>query len=274
MERSPVIRLAGIAIVFLSIVIGSWILFGPGSVTHVEIPEKDFYRFPGVAGPSHVSVVPPAVAADWRTYSQGSNSRLAILLTDPDSCWLGLAHGLRSIGIPFRITRDVQEAIKHQTILVYPTISGKVLSPEALRALAAFPRSGGTLIGMQVRGGGLNEVFGFDEAVDSHQRVEIEFGQTDSLLASFTEPRERRLSVGRRDRAADSMGTVGYTKNAVPLALFEDGTAAVTSKAYARGRAYAIGLDLGFLLLKGHNNRGEELVRDFDNQFDPMLDVW
>ncbi|MGH7220852.1 MAG: hypothetical protein ACREI1_11060 [Nitrospiraceae bacterium] len=64
MERSPVIRLAGTAIVFLLIVIGSWILFGPGSVTHVEIPEKDFHWFSSAIGPNHTSVVEPAVPAD------------------------------------------------------------------------------------------------------------------------------------------------------------------------------------------------------------------
>jgi hypothetical protein len=110
-ERSPVIRLAGIAIVFLSIVIGSWILFGPGSVTHVEISEKDFHRFSGVMGPSHISVVEPAVPANWTTYSHGTTSRPAIVLTDQDSRWLGLAHGLKSIGIPFKITRDMQETL-------------------------------------------------------------------------------------------------------------------------------------------------------------------
>lgn len=274
MGRSLFVRLAGVATLFLSVLIGGFVLFGPRSAQHVEIPQQDFYRFPGVSGPNHVSAVPPPAPASWTRYHQGATSRLAILLTDPDSAWLGLAHGLKSIGIPFLITQNVQEAIRHQTVLVYPTISGKVLPPEALRALAAFPRSGGTLIGVQVRGGGLNEVFGFEEAIDSHQRVEITLSQADSLLASLTDPRERRLSVGRRDRPADTMGTVGYTKNAVPLALFDDGTAAMTSKAYAQGRAYAIGLDLGFLLLKGHNNRGEELVREFNNQFDPALDVW
>ena len=135
MERSPVIRLAGIAIVFLSIVIGSWILFGPGSVTHVEISEKDIHRFSGVMGPSHTSVVEPVVPADWTTYSHGTTSRLAILLTDPDSSCPGLGHGLKSIGIPFKITRDMQEALRHDVVLVYPVISGKVLSPEALTNL-------------------------------------------------------------------------------------------------------------------------------------------
>lgn len=274
MERSPSLRLAGIAVVLLSILIGSWLLFGPRSLTHRAIAENDFHRFPGVSGPDHTSIVPPAVPADWKTYSSGTTSRLAILLTDPDSCWLGLAHGLKSIGVPFLITQDVQAALTHQVVMVYPIISGKVLSPDDLHALAEFPRSGGTLIGVQVLGGGLNEVFGFHEAVASRQRFEIELAHTDPVLASFTDPRERRLILGHREKSTDTIGTVGYTKSATPLATFDDGTAAVTRQTYASGRAYAIGLDLGFLLLKGYNNRGEEMVRQFDNQFDPMLDVW
>ena len=77
MEQSPFIRLAGIAIIVLSIVIGIWILFGP------------------------------AVPADWTICSHGTTSRLAILLTEPDSSWLGLVHDLKSNGTPFNITRDV-----------------------------------------------------------------------------------------------------------------------------------------------------------------------
>lgn len=93
------------------------------------------------------------------------------------------------------------------------------------------------MIGVQVRGGGLNEVFGFEAAVDSRQRIEILLERGDPLLAPFTEARERRLSISRRDQVADTIGTVGYTENAAPLARFEGGTAAITSKAYERGHA-------------------------------------
>ncbi|MDH4186612.1 MAG: hypothetical protein OEV08_06425, partial [Nitrospira sp.] len=160
MARSTFIRLAGIAMVFLAMIVGSWFLFGPGSLAPGKRSGRDFHRFTGVSGPAHVSVVPPAVPTDWTVYRHGSASRLAILLTDPDSCWLGLAHGLNAIGIPFLITRNVQDAMAHPVVLVYPTISGKVLSPDELQALAGFTRSGGTLIGTQVLGGGLNEIFG------------------------------------------------------------------------------------------------------------------
>ena len=274
MERATVIRLVGAALVLLSLVAGSWLLFWSHIDRPIDIPEQDFHRFPGVAGLSHVTVVPPRVPASWTTYGQGSKSRMAILLTDPNSSWLGLAHGLKSIGIPFRITREVREALTHQVVLVYPMISGKVLSPEELRALAEFPKSGGTLIGVQVLGGGMNRVFGFRDTVASRQRYDLRLAGSDPLLAELTDPRERRLRIGIREKGLEVMGTYGYTGSATPLAVFDDGTAAMTQAIHGSGRAYAIGLDLGFLLLKGYNNRADELVQTYDNQFDPTLDVW
>jgi hypothetical protein len=258
----------------LSVVMGVLVLFGLQAVQHFDVPDRDIHRFPGLSGPDHVTIVPLRVPTAWTTYREGSKSRLAILLTDSDSSWLGLAHGLKSIGIPFRITRDVREALTHQVVLVYPMISGKVLSSEALQALGEFPKTGGTLIGVQVLGGGLNEVFGFREAVVSRKRYGVHLAESDPLLAELTDPRERHLRVGIRDRGIEAIGTYGYTESVAPLARFEDGTAAITQKTYGQGRAYAIGLDLGFLLLKGYNNRGEELVQTYDNQFDPTLDVW
>ena len=69
----------------------------------------------------------------------------------------------KTIGVPFLVTEDYRQALRHRVVLAYPTISGRTLSQEALKALAAFPRNGGTLIGVNVLGGGLNEVFGFRE---------------------------------------------------------------------------------------------------------------
>lgn len=274
MQRSTLVRVSGIALLFVSLVIGIRILVSAPPVQHMEVPEKDFHRFQGVAGPDDATVVPRHVPTTWTTYEPGSTSRLAILLTDPDSSWLGLAHGLKSIGIPFRITRNVHEALAHKVVLVYPMISGKVLKPEELQALAEFPKTGGTLIAVQVLGGGLNQVFGFRDAVASRQRYDMTLATADPLLADLTDPREQRLRVGIRDKGIEVMGTYGYTDASAPLARFDDGTAAVTQVAHGPGRAYAIGVDLGFLLLKGYNNRGEELVKTFDNEFDPTLDVW
>ena len=274
MGPATIIRMVGVSVLTLLLFMGGWVFLWSQSEQTFEVPEQDFHRFAGVSGPRHVTVVPPKVPTSWSTYGKGSGSRLAILLTDPDSAWLGLAHGLKSIGVPFRITRNVREALSHQMVLVYPMISGKVLNPDELQALAEFPKAGGTLIGVQVLGGGLNGVFGFRAAVASRQRYAMTLAAADPLLTELTDPEERALRIGVREKHLEVMGTYGYTEATAPLVRFDDGTAAVTQVAYGRGRAYAIGIDLGFLLSKGYNNRADELVRSYDNQFDPTLDVW
>lgn len=230
--------------------------------------------FKGVEGPLAVSTLPKPEPAQWRTYAKGSASRLAVLLTDPASSWLGLAHGLKSIGVPFQITDDFSEAVRHRVVLVYPTISGKLLSKEALKSLAEFCRNGGTLIGFEVLGGGLNEVFGFTEAVPSRTHFEVRFGASAAEFG-FHDAREKTVSLGNRMRFAEAMGT--YACLGVkdpPLARYEDGQAAITSRRVGKGRALAFGIDLGALLLKGYNNREEWIARSYVNDYEPTLDVF
>jgi hypothetical protein len=252
----------------------SWIRPHSETPDSIVVPAEAMYVFQGLSGPSNVTSVPVVRPTPWNQYAKGTRTRLAVLLTDPSSAWLGLAHGLKTIGIPFLITENYAEAITHKVVLVYPTISGNVLSPEALHALAEFPRHGGTLIGSHVVGGGLNEVFGFREAVASRQRFDVYFKREAAIASTFTDPRERTVRLGHRDTHSEALGSYGYTQTTDPVALYEDGTAAVTHKSYGEGHAYALGVDVGFLLLRGHNNRGEELAWSFDNRFDPTLDVW
>lgn len=84
-------------------------------------------------------------------------------------------------------------------------------------------------------------MFGFHDAVASRQRYDIRLSETYPLLVPFTEPRERHLRVGIREKGLEVLGTYGYTECATPLALFEDGTAAITQKAYGCGRPMPLG---------------------------------
>lgn len=239
-----------------------------------QIPSrKQAYIFDGVQGPAGRTVVPPAQPVDWRAYQACLPGHLAILLTDPDSAWLGLAHGLRSVGVPFCITRDYRKALRHRVVLVYPTISGRVLPRDALRALARFPASGGTLIAEDVAGGGLNRVFGFTAIVPSRARGEIDFDTSHPLAADFTDARERHIVLSRPTAGKKGMGSYGYLGAAFPLARFKDGSAAITSRRIGSGHAYAFGIDLGFVLLTGYNNREQGVARAYANEFEPALDV-
>lgn len=225
----------------------------------------------GPAGKTEMAAPRPAADSDYR---DGGTSRLVILLTDPDSAWLGLVHGLKSMGVPFRITRDYKDALRHRVVLVYPIVSGKVLTPEALGALAKFPEMGGTLIAVDVEGGGLQGVFGFASIAPSRTRGRIELDGSNPAARGLDDERERRFHFSNPQHADQTVGSVGYIGALdPPLARFEDGTAAVTSRLVGRGGAYAFGVDPGFLILKGYNNREQGIARAYVNEFEPAIDV-
>ncbi len=261
-----------VSICLLSLVGG--IAFYKQQYRPVVLKPDDIYLFDGINGPQGTSVVPSPVPASPSAYRSGASNSLAVLLTEPSSNWLGVAHGLKTIGVPFVVTRDYQEALTHRVILVYPTLTGKTLRPEALRALGAVPRQGGTLIATDVLGGGLEEVFGFTKAVASRNRFEVRWEMRHPLLLSFTDPAEQITRLGDREQQREAIGSYGYLNARGALARYADGSAAVTIKSYEQGRAVAIGLDIGALLLKGYNNRADGMTVSFNNRFDPTLDVW
>lgn len=251
-----------------------------GAVKKSEYPESytvrknEMFTVPGVNGPEDHSAFPERIASSWKNYESGAPSRLAILLTDTASSWLGVAHGLKTIGVPFIITTDYQRALQHNVVLVYPIVSGAALSPEALQALAAFPRSGGTLIGTQVLGA-LNEVFGFTDAIPSRQHFEIFINNDSSeVVKDFTDAKEMLISLGNKERFKETIGTYSYSKNILPpLATYEDKSAAIARKYYEKGKAYAFGFDIGYMILKGNNARHEDWNRSLANDFEPGMDV-
>ncbi len=230
--------------------------------------------FPGIAGPDSATPILPPDHTSWTEFSSGSASRAVILLTDTASAWLGLAHALETIGVPFMITRDYSEAVKHHTLIVYPVVSGKVLSSEALHALVNFAHSGGTLVANDVLGGGLNQVFGFTDALPSRTRFFVQFVPT-SLTSTFTDSLERTIRLGDPLRQKEALGTIGYTNVSSPVARFEDGTAAITRRVFdGGGSAIALGVDIGALCLLSHDGRDEFIARQYADGYEPVLDVF
>lgn len=240
-----------------------------------KVPDANLYIFKDVVGPAEPSVVKPGHVPSWREYDADCPSAMAILLTDTQSQWIGLVHGLKAIGVPFVITRDVQAAIKHKVVFVYPFVSGKVLSEDELKAIAAIPRNGGTLLATNVYGGGLNEVFAYDDIVPSRShtllrmRTDIGFAGLDMIFADALD-HELQLSSGT---GTDTMPGVGYTHARTPLLAFEDSTYCLVYKDYGVGDAFAIGIDLGNYFLRNMNGRGPDNKRAYVNVYDGSVDI-
>jgi len=226
-------------------------------------------------GPDTASTLPSPPPADWRDYTTAGSPRLAILLTEPRSAWLGLAHGLRTIGIPFTLTDDVEAATEHEVVLVYPVVSGATLDAEELGTLRDHVESGGTLFATQVLGGGLQDLFGFTTVDETRTRHAIAFdpGQPESHWIGG--PREREVRIGNPDRPETWIGTQAFSGSERVLARYDDGAAAMIARQTASGgTAYALGFDLGFFLLKAYGDRDGGAWRDYVNGYEPSADVW
>jgi len=246
------------------------------TVEKFEVPEENVFIFPKLTGPSESSVVKPPIHTSWRKYHVDDPSAMAILLTDTESRWIGLAHGLTNIGISFTITTDVAEAIKHPVVMTYPIISGTVLDKQALQAIAAIPRNGGTLIATNVYGGGLNEIFNYDDIVPSKGRTTMRTGTGSSGIGSdsiFSDLIDRKLIFSGGADTPNAIATVGYTNAKVQLLSFDDGTGCLVYKDYGVGKSYALGIDIGNYCLKYMNGRGFDANRAYVNRYDAGIDV-
>jgi hypothetical protein len=240
------------------------------AVAYLNQPGEAEHIFAGIAGPDSVTAMPAPVAAQPSSYRVKDDSALAILLTDPASEWLGLAHGFKSAGIPFTIASDAAEATRHKVVLVYPALTG-ALGDASLQNLMAFVRGGGTLIGFNVQGGPLPDLFGFKNSVARKALFRLRYTHPPADADAL----EKEIPIDNPQAPpADYHEAFVYRGTAdAPRAVYENGGAAILDHRYGAGRAVAFGFDLGALLLKGYNNRQENMARSYDNGYEPALDV-
>lgn len=242
-----------------------------------DVAIDNVYIFSNLSGPDNTSAVKPAVKTSWKQYDVANPSAMAILLTDTQSHWLGLAHGLTNIGIPFTITTSVTAALQHKVVMVYPLVSGKVFSKDELQAIAAIPRNGGTLLATNVYGGGLNEIFGYDDITQTRQHKLLVLNRIVSGIETediFSDVIDRQMVLTDGKDPKKAVPTIGYTNPKNAIISYEDGTGCLVYKDYGVGKSYALGLDIGNYFLRYMNSRGIDLSRAYANRYEASIDIW
>lgn len=237
------------------------------------VSSGDVYKFNNISGPTSVSAIATAIPKQWQTYDKGGSSRLAILLTDKNSAWLGLVHGLKTIGVPFRLTTDIDTALEHRIVLIYPTISGKVMTSAQIKQLADFARTGGNLIGVNVLGGGLQSIFGFESAVASRAHHGLTLQDAHPVVQQLLNDDFKTIRLSTMQVRDQSFGTHSYlSPKHTPIALYNDGTPAIVFNQFSQSETYAIGFDIGFYLLKAYNRRMENVAQTYANGYESSID--
>jgi len=237
----------------------------------VLLSRDKVYRFDGWSGPHDEDRITTPPASRLSSYAQGKKSRLAVLVTDPSSSWLGLVHGLKTIGVPFTVTQRHEEALKHKVVLAYPTVSGKLLGSSGTQALAAFVRGGGTLVGFEVFGTTPQELFGISNAASADTRKRILLDAQGAQTFQLSAPEELDLPV---NGPSAGVATYGYAlTKAKALARYDDGQPAIIASKAGKGHTYAFGIDVGAYIAKAYNIR-QDAGRKYVNAYEPAVDVF
>ncbi len=254
-------------------------LLGLAFVLYQGFPQDTYEVLDGLEGPAEISKVseeaPTAAKEAWKNAEAGRESRLAVLLTDPESAWVGIQQALETMGIPYIFTTNAARAARHQVVLVYPMISGKYLNHEQQEILRRHVAEGGCLLATQVLNEDLKDLFGFAGIQETRQHYEVNFTPGQALTGELDHERERTVRLGNPERPDSWIGTQHYLEPQQVIATYQDGTAAWIAKQHpGGGQAMALGFDFGFYILKCQNDRDDEASRSYVNDYEPSVDVW
>jgi peptidoglycan/xylan/chitin deacetylase (PgdA/CDA1 family) len=240
----------------------------------VKSARGEFLMLPGAKGPDGESPRPQETPADWREYGSGESSRIAILLTDPDSAWLGLAHGMKSFGIPFMITDSLDRALEHRVVLAYPGLDKASLDSSGFARLERHVAEGGAVLSTILArpSPDLAGLFGFRASNRNRRRFELSYADS-SFADVFIYPEERTIRLGNPISSRWRFRSLAFLDPGEVLASYNDGKAAIVRRESGRGCAIAFGFDLGLYIKRAHGNRDGEANRSYVNGFEPSVDT-
>jgi hypothetical protein len=207
---------------------------------------------------------PLQVAVLWTTTEEGPKTPLA------------LVHVLKEMGIPFFVTRDLKQALKHNLVILYPGVDGSTFSEAEVQQLTAFVKQGGNIFAQNVYSGGLKALFGFHDFTASRKRHRMAFtAASDPVIKYLNRPEELEISLGSPS-VDEVIWSNGYTAESGTevLAKFDDGSAALFKNSVGKGNTYLVGMSLVDTVLRCQSNHDFEAQRHYVNEFEPGADVW
>lgn len=211
-----------------------------------------------------------------RDYPELFPLQVAVLMLDDREGGLGLVHAFREMGIPFFVTFDLDTALKHSLVFIYPEVDSDTFSADETEKIRNFLQAGGTIFAQHVITSSLGPLFGFQgiQRRKSRHWVTFDPGKV-PLLKYLDRPEERRVPLAG-ENVAESFATSGYDSDGSSqvLARFEDGTAALLRKSVGRGTAYLSGVGYDDVVIRAQCNRHYDAFRAYVNTFEPGGDVW
>lgn len=228
--------------IIIGVIVVLFIKYKPGPIA--PTPPVKFVDVFHIKGPSTTSPTSPQTNLTSLLNMPGNENRLAVYVAEDG--WKYLAYGLKSIGIPFDVTNNYKDAVKHRVVILFPTSTRDEFNANAIEVFADFVKKGGTLIAvMSYFPPAFEKIFGISH-VTNQKHTELKF--SDKAYPDLTNPRESTIRIGSQN--SELLDYYSYTPTtSTPIATYEDGSAAITVNTNTNGgKAFAVGVDIARLL--------------------------
>jgi hypothetical protein len=202
--------------------------------------------------------------------------QVAVYWTSREEKVLPMTHALGAMGVPFFVTQNLDQALRHRLLVLYPGIDARTFNDLQINQLHAHVEKGGSIFAVNVLAGAARPLFGFSSVSPSRRRYRVTFDSgADAILHYLNRPEELEVPLGNA-RAGDIFWTNGYSADphATVLGRFEDGSAALLSNQLGKGQTYLAGVSYSDVLLRNQVNRDFDAERHYVNSFEPGADVW
>ena len=209
-------------------------------------------------------------------YPERFPMQVAVMRTATYDTLLPVVHALGEMGIPYFVTRNLEQALRHPLVVLYPGVDAKTFTAGELDEIRRHLEAGGSVFAQWATAGAPGALFGYREVAASKRRHLVRFERgADAALRYLDRPEELEMRLGS-DRYPEIFWTQGYAPapGADVLARFEDGSAALLRKHTGRGALYLSGVSFLDGVLRSQTNRHYEAFRQYVNAFEPGADVW
>lgn len=182
---------------------------------------------------------------------------------------------LKTAGIPFIVTTDVNVAKNYGTIIGSSRFDVTTFSMDEKDSLINYVNKGGVLVAASVRDPYFNSLFGISANVNSNTRYTVKFNYflNDPSFKWLNDTMEQTISLAKTTYTAVFFTRSYDLSGALALAVYDDNTTAITKRVYGSGTTYALGFSFRNLIAVNQQNLDYSANRFYSNGFEPTSDA-
>ncbi len=183
-------------------------------------------------------------------------------------------HIMQMVGISYKITTQLSEAIQYPVIITGSRIEENAFSPTQETQLKSYVANGGVLITSYLKDSDLFELCGVSARYSSNTLYRIKLDTTSApIFDMINDSLEQTISIGDSTKGFSFYTPYYDLTTGISLGKYENNKPAVIKNSYGHGTVYLFGPDFRDLVYRPQLNFDVNAQRSYSNGFEPSTDI-